>query len=106
MCGRGNHQACGWGTHYYLLASDRSPSLCDYRKSVRDGLHNEGMSKAIQLIASLLIERVDDLHPFYHGISSYRDLLLISNRALLRALQRSGKNRWSDIRQWIDVDGS
>ena len=62
------------------------------------------MSQAIQLIRSMLIERVDDLHPFYHGISSYRDLPQISNRALLRALQRSEQNRWSDIRQWIDVD--
>ena len=52
---------------------------------------------------------VDDLHPFYHGINSYRDLPQILRDQIAHFFAHYKdleKDKWSDIRQWIDVDGA
>jgi inorganic pyrophosphatase len=57
----------------------------------------------------ILAVPVDELHPFYHGISSYRDLLQILRDQIAHLFAHykdQEKDNWSDTRQWIDVDGS
>ena len=57
----------------------------------------------------ILAVPVDDLHPFYHGINSYRDLPQILRDQIAHFFAHYKdleKDKWSDIRQWIDVDGA
>jgi len=57
----------------------------------------------------ILAVPVDDLHPFYKGINSYRDLpqILTDQVAHFFAHYKDlEKDKWSDIRQWVDVEGS
>ena len=52
---------------------------------------------------------VDDLHPFYHGVNSYRELPQILQDQVAHFFAHYKdleKGKWSDIRQWIDVDGA
>ena len=57
----------------------------------------------------ILAVPVDDLDPFYHGINSYRDLPQILRDQIAHFFAHYKdleKDKWSDIRQWIDVDGA
>lgn len=57
----------------------------------------------------LLAVPVDDLHPFYHGVKSYRDLPQILRDQIAHFFAHYKdleKDKWSDIRQWVDVEGS
>jgi inorganic pyrophosphatase len=57
----------------------------------------------------ILAVPVDELHPFYSGVNSYRDLpqILCDQVAHFFAHYKDlEKGKWSDIRQWIDVDGA
>ena len=57
----------------------------------------------------ILAVPVDDLHPYYTGIGSYRDLPQILRDQIAHFFPHYKdleKDKWSDIRQWIDVEGS
>ncbi len=57
----------------------------------------------------ILAVPADDLHPFYREINSYRDLPQILRDQVAHFFAHYKdleKDKWSDIRQWIDVDGS
>jgi inorganic pyrophosphatase len=52
---------------------------------------------------------VDDLHPFYKGIGSYRDLPEIMREQIAHFFQHYKdleKGKWTTIGQWVDVEGS
>ncbi len=52
---------------------------------------------------------VDDLHPFYNNVASYLDLPEILRDQLAHFFAHYKdleKGKWSDIGQWVDVDGS
>ena len=57
----------------------------------------------------ILAVQVDELRPFYHGVSSYRDLPQILGDQIAHLIAHYKdleRDKWSDIREWIDVDGS
>lgn len=57
----------------------------------------------------ILAVPVDDLHSFYSGVNSYLDLPQILRDQVAHFFAHYKdleKDKWSDIRQWIDVDGS
>jgi inorganic pyrophosphatase len=57
----------------------------------------------------ILAVPVDDLHPFYSGIASYRDLPQILRDQVAHFFSHYKdleKDKWTDIGQWIDVEGS
>ena len=52
---------------------------------------------------------VDELHPFYHGVNSYRDLPQILRDQIAHFFTHYKdleKDKWSDIGKWVDVDGA
>jgi inorganic pyrophosphatase len=52
---------------------------------------------------------VDDLHPFYHGVNSYRDLPQILRDQIAHFFTHYKdleKDKWSDIGKWVDVEGA
>ena len=58
---------------------------------------------------TILAVPVDDLHPFYNGINSYRDLPEILRDQIAHFFAHYKdleKGKWSDIRQWTDVEGT
>jgi inorganic pyrophosphatase len=57
----------------------------------------------------ILAVPVDELNPFYHDVSSYRDLpqILRDQAAHFFAHYKDlEKGKWSDIHDWIDVEGA
>jgi inorganic pyrophosphatase len=57
----------------------------------------------------ILAVPVDDLHPFYTGITSCGDLPQILRDQIAHFFAHYKdleKGKWSDIRKWIDVEGS
>jgi inorganic pyrophosphatase len=57
----------------------------------------------------ILAVPVDELHPFYRDVASYLDLPQIVRDQVAHFFAHYKdleKGKWSDIRQWIDVEGS
>ena len=57
----------------------------------------------------ILAVPVDKLFPFYKGVDSYKDLpeILLNQIAhFFRHYKDLEPGKWSNVRQWLDVDGS
>jgi inorganic pyrophosphatase len=57
----------------------------------------------------ILAVPVDDLHPFYVGVSSYKDLpqiLLDQIAHFFKHYKDLEKDKWTEIGGWLDADGA
>src|SRR5690242_17371065 len=57
----------------------------------------------------ILAVPADDLHPYYSGVHSYRDLPQILRNQIAHFFAHYKDlepGKWSDIRQWVDAEGS